>query len=50
MTRQLVVPNAALLKTRKTHKPSFLYISHPSVEPPVLRDLECFLELRNQSE
>ena len=50
MTRYLAVPKAALLTTPQTHKPSFLYVSQPSADLPVLRDLECFAELRNQPE
>ena len=36
MTRQLAVPNGALLTTPQTHRQSFLYVSLPSADPPVL--------------
>ena len=50
MTRHLAVPNGALLTTSRTRKPTFFFVSHPSAKPLVLRDLECFLELKNQIE
>ena len=50
MTRQLPFPNTELLITSKTHRQSFLYVSHPNADPQVLRVLEWFLELRNQLE
>ena len=50
MTRHLAVPNGAFLTTSRTRRPSFLYVSYPSAKLQLVRHLECFLELKNNTE